>query len=222
MSIQTEVPDRLRELIERGEEVLATRKRPGRGMIGFDSWVDSELAHQWFTSSQNILQRAFGPKSTHYVNFTAIPGKQGLSYSPVRRGQGILRAALDDFEGGYLFEIRRLIEAEVFADFLDRAEELLDAGYRAPAAVVAGCVLEDGLRKLCEAHGVALPDRPKLDRMNADLAKAGAYSKLVLKRITAVADVRNNAAHGHWDKFDADDVRDMIDWISRFTEEQFG
>lgn len=190
-------------------------------MIGFDSFVDSELANQWFTSSQNVLQRAFGPSSSHYVNFSEIPGNQGLSFSPVRRGQGILRAALEDFEGGYLFDMRRLVEAEVFADFLDQAEELLDAGYRGPAAVVAGCVLEDGLRKLCSANGVTISDKPKLDRMNADLAKAGVYNKLVLKRITAIADVRNNAAHGKWDEFDADDVKEMINWIAKFSEEHF-
>lgn len=222
MGIQTRVADRLRELIERGEEVLATRKDPGRNMIGFDSWVDSELANQWFTSSQNLLHRAFGATSSHYINFSEIPGKQGLSFAPVRRGQGILRAALEDLQGGYLFDVRRLIEAEVFSDFLDQAEELLRTGYSGPAAVVAGCVLEDGLRKLCVANGIALPERPALDRMNADLAKAGVYSKLVLKRITAIADVRNNAAHGNWDEFDKDDVKDMIEWITKFAEEQFG
>lgn len=221
MTLESSVTDRLRELLELGEEVLATRKKPGRGMIGFDSFVDSELANQWFTSSQNLLQRAFGESSSHYVNFSEIPGNQGLSLSPVRRGQGILRAALEDFEGGYLFEIRRLVEAEVFADFLEQAEELLDAGYVAPGAVVAGCVLEDGLRKLCRANGVAIPEKPKLDRMNADLAKANVYNKLVQKRITAIADIRNNAAHGNWDEFDADDVKDMIQWIAKFTEEHF-
>jgi hypothetical protein len=220
MAFQTRVTDRLRELIERGEGVLATRKEPGPGMI-FDSFVDSEQANQWFTSSQNLLQRAFGLTSSHYINFTRIPGNQGLSFSPVRRGQGILRAALEDFEGGYLFEIRSLVEAELFADFLGQAEELLDAGYVAPAAVVAGCVLEDGLRKLCRAKGVSVSEKPKLDRLNADLAKAEVYNKLVQKRVTAIADVRNNAAHGNWDEFDGDDVRDMIQWIAKFTEEHF-
>ena len=133
-----------------------------------------------------------------------------------------MRAALDDFEGGYLFDARRLIEAEVFADFLDQAEELIRAGYKGPAAVVAGCVLEDALRRLCTAHGIPVPERPGLDRLNGELAKAGVYSKLVLKRITAIADIRNNAAHGRWDEFDEDDVTDMIEWIVKFTQEHLG
>lgn len=53
--------------------------------------------------------------------------------------------------------------------------------------------------------------------MNADLAKAAVYTLLVQKRITALADVRNNAAHGHPDKFAAGDVEDLINYTGRFA-----
>jgi hypothetical protein len=142
-----------------------------------------------------------GVDSAHYENFSAIAGNHGISYSPVRRGQGILRAALEDFEHGYLFDVRRLIESEVFADFLEQAGELLRAGYKGPSALVAGWVLEDALRRLCSRNGVPLPPRPKLDSMNTELAKAGVYNKLSQKRITAIAEIRNNAAHGKWEEF---------------------
>ena len=191
-------------------------------MIGLDSWVDSEKALQWFTSAQNLLDRAMGQESAHYKNFSAVHGKQGISYSPVRRGQGILRAALEDVERGYLFDVRRLIEAEVFVDLLDQATELHRAGHDGPAALVTGCILEDCLRRLCERNGLALPAKPKLNTMNADLAKAGVYSRLVQKRITAIADVRNNAAHGNWGEFDRGDVNDMIGWVEKFIEEHQG
>lgn len=218
MSVEQRVATRLRELIEMGERVLQTKRDPGPGMIGFDSFVDSEKAYQWFTSAQSVLDRGLGSDSAHYKNFSAIAGKQGMTFSPVRRGQGILRAALADLEGGYLFDLRRLVESEVFVDLLDQAAELHRAGYNGPAALVAGCVLEDCLRRLCGRHGLALPAKPKLDSMNADLAKAGVYSKLVQKRITAIADVRNNAAHGNWGEFDKGDVEEMIGWVAQFVE----
>ena len=62
--------------------------------------------------------------------------------------------------------------------------------------MIAGCVLEDGLRKLCQKNGITLPEKPKLDKMNADLAKAGVLSKLVQKRITALADLKVNPCSG--------------------------
>lgn len=84
-----------------------------------------------------------------------------------------------------------MIEAEVFDDFLEQGANLLDSGYYQPAAVVIGSVLEDGLRKLCARQEIELSAKPKLDTMNAALAKSGVYSKLTQKRITALADIRN-------------------------------
>ena len=58
-----------------------------------------------------------------------------------------------------------------------------------------------------------------LDKMNAELAKAGTYHLLVQKRITAIADIRNNAAHGHPELFADKDVQDMISYIEGFIAE---
>jgi len=52
--------------------------------------------------------------------------------------------------------------------------------------------------------------------MNADLAKAGIYNKLQQKRITALADIRNSAAHGKPEEFSEDDVKRMIEEIEQF------
>ncbi|MNW14425.1 hypothetical protein D3C71_2126470 [compost metagenome] len=52
--------------------------------------------------------------------------------------------------------------------------------------------------------------------MNADLAKAGAYNSLQQKRITAMAGIRNAAAHGDVEKFNPGDVKGMIDDVERF------
>ena len=51
--------------------------------------------------------------------------------------------------------------------------------------------------------------------MNTDLAKAGVYNKLVQKQITALADIRNSAAHGRPEQFTKDDVASMIKEVQR-------
>lgn len=220
MKLDERIIERLDQLLALGEQVLATRRNPGSNVIG-DDRVDGQLAHQWTTSVQNLLSRVFGSGSEHYKNFTAQAEKH-FTYSPAVRAQGVLRAAKEDYVNGHLFDVRRLVEAEVFDDFLGQAEHLLSAGYYQPAAVVAGAVLEDGLRKLCTHHGIPLSAAPKLDGMNAQLAKAGAYSVLVQKRITALADLRNRAAHGRWAEFVSADVEDMLASVRRFMEEHLG
>lgn len=116
--------------------------------------------------------------------------------------------------------MRDLVEAEVLDDFLKQAQFTLNSGYFQSAAVIAGCVLEDSLRKLCVKFSVDVSTRPKLDQMNSDVAKAGAYNKLVQKRITALADLRNKAAHGQWDQFTKADVEEMLSAVRRFVEVQ--
>jgi hypothetical protein len=86
---------------------------------------------------------------------------------------------------------------------------------------VIGSVLEDGLRKLCFKHGIALPAKPKLDGMNSNLAKAGVYNKLTQKKITAMADIRNSAAHGKWSEFTKEDVEAMRVWVNQFMEKHY-
>ena len=114
-----------------------------------------------------------------------------------------------------------MIEAEVFDDFLEQATHLLDSGYYQPAAVVAGSVLEDGLRKLCLRHEIPVSAKPKLDTVNANLAKHGVCNKLTQKRVTALADIRNKAAHGEWDEFTKADVEDMLRSTRQFMETHF-
>ncbi len=90
-----------------------------------------------------------------------------------------------------------------------------------PAAVVAGSVLEDGLRKLRARARGTLSAKPKLDTINVDLAKAGTYTALVPKQVTALADLRNKAAHGKWAEFISSDVQQMISQVGNFMATHF-
>ena len=220
--LDQKVRNRLQELVQLGERIKQTKySRSGKNIVYLgDAGVDYELAHQWGTSCLNLLGRVFGADSVHYKNFeTKFP--KFRDYSPITQALGILKAAMDDYEQGYLFDTRTLIEAEVFDDFLEQSEYLLGSGYYQPAAVVIGSVLEDGLRKLCVKHGLKLPVKPKLDTMNAELARKGAYNKLMQKRITVLADIRNKAAHGKWDEFSRIDVEDMLSSVRQFMEAHF-
>lgn len=219
MPLDEKILIRIDELIELGKRVLATRKSPMAGHMTSD-FVDVQITNQWITSCLSLVARVFGESSPHYLRLQ----EQFVNYPKwpnVQQAFGVLLAVKDDFESGSLFSIKRLIEAELFDEFLEQAEHLFKAGYFQPAAVIAGSVLEDGLRKLCEANGIALSSAPKLDLMNSELAKKAVYSKLIQKRITALADLRNNAAHGKWGEFEKSDVELMIRDIRDFMAKYF-
>jgi hypothetical protein len=219
MQIDEKILLRMDELIELGKRVLVTRSPPMPGHITSD-FVDVQMTNQWLTSCLNLLGRVFGESSPHYLRlkeqFPNYP-----KWPNVSQAFGVLLAAKDDFESGSVFSFKRLVEAELFDEFLEQAEHLFEAGYFQPAAVIAGSVLEDGLRKLCEANSITLSLSPKLDSMNAELAKKAIYSKLVQKRVTALADLRNSAAHGKWEEFERSDVESMLRDIRDFMAKHF-
>lgn len=132
---------------------------------------------------------------------------------------GILEAAFRDFSDDFLFDLRTLVRADLLDDFLAQAEVLLNDGYHVPAASLAGAVLEDTLRRMCDERRITYPQKTKIDALNSLLAKDSAYNKLTQKEITAKADIRNNADHGKFDQFKEADVLDMVTWVRRFVEE---
>lgn len=178
--------------------------------------VDNEAYTNWKTKARHLLATACGQESIHFKDF--IEREQGgfysSSHSTLLQVKAVFDAAKEDFDGGYLNSVRSMVQAEVFSTELDQANELLKGGYIVAAAVIAGVVLETTMRRLCEDSAI-VPG--SLNKMNADLAKAGVYNLLVNKRITALADIRNNAAHGHTDKFTKDDVIDMIAKVESFV-----
>jgi hypothetical protein len=111
------------------------------------------------------------------------------------------------------FEIER---ADDCIPNLQLADSLLKQGMKDPAAVIAGSLLEHHLRRLCSTHEISLPDKPKLDQMNALLASQNVHSKPEQKQITAWAGIRNYAAHGNYQQYDAEQVRQMIAGIRHY------
>ena len=96
-----------------------------------------------------------------------------------QQARGILIAAKEELIGGWFHTTRSLVAAELFSDFLQMAEHLLAEGYKDPAAVMAGGVLEEHLRQLSTKAGVALTyvnqkgDTvfKKAEQLNTELAK---------------------------------------------------
>jgi hypothetical protein len=208
---------RFAELASQLEAVEATkRSHPSPHAPG--DFVDHGLFLNWKVKARHLISMACRTDSEHYRQFVESekPVLWRTSFGELKELKAVFLAAKEDYEGGYLHSFRNLVQAEVFGSELDQARELLSGGYSSAAAVVAGVVLETTLRQLCTDSGIPVG---KLDRMNSDLAKAGVYNLLVQKRITALADIRNNAAHGHPEQFKDNDVSDMISYVESFISE---
>ncbi|QPL52374.1 hypothetical protein [Vibrio navarrensis] len=205
---------RFNELQDQLDTIEGTKKTVN-GAYGSAETIDTELFTSWKVKAKNLLVTACGENSQHFIAFVEGEKRRTMEsdYGIKKRVGAIFGAAKEDFEGGYLISLKQLVQAEVFESELEQAEELLNSGYKLASAVIAGVVLETALRDLCTDNGIS---HGKLDSMNSQLAKSGLYSKLQQKQITAIADIRNSAAHGKPELFSEQDVRNMIRDVESF------
>ncbi len=208
---------RFDDLAEEALRIAATKVTKHGGYGNYDQ-VDEEIFDEWKVKAKSLIVKTCGNDSEHINAFVKAekPITMDDSYSIFKRVKPVFMAAKNDFQGGFLTSVKNLVQAELFDSELEQATEILSSGYKGPAAVVAGVVLETTLRDLCTDN--SLP-HGKLDKMNSDLAKAGVYNKLQQKRITALADIRNSAAHGDWTSFSDDEVKEMIRDVERFLSD---
>jgi hypothetical protein len=187
---------------------------------------DGTSSSYWIQVSENsvralaAIQRVAHIGSSHRVAADAITKQYGVcNVYGLRQLIGILRALREDYKAGFLASVTQLIHADVFADFLEMADHLLDQGYKDAAAVMTGAVLEEHLRKLCLNSGIQVESEKKpkkADSLNAELAGTGVYSKLDQKNITAWLDLRNKAAHGRYSEYTKEQVQALHDGARHF------
>jgi len=212
--------NRYEQLIEEAESIKSLIKTEYSEYSGSyeDLGEDGNAQYlQWKVKVKNLLTLSCGENSVHCKEFVLAEEVKNFDTNPrvIKRLLPILKAAHDDLKNGFLVSFKQIVQAEVFDSELEQAKSLLESGYKNPSAVIAGVVLETAIKELSLNHGIEL-DRKKLTHLNDELAKLGVYNKLQQKRITALADIRNNAAHGDYDQFTKDDVTGMIEDIERF------
>jgi hypothetical protein len=118
--------------------------------------LKSAIASESITRMQAAIARLAPPGSPHRDAASDIRKVYGVNNGyAVGLLLGVLRGMRADYAAGYLSSVAELIHADLFADFLEMSDHLLSQGYKDPAAVVTGAVLEEHLRKLCDKNGLA-------------------------------------------------------------------
>lgn len=211
-----DIKKRIDQLISIAGQVLSTKRTND-----YNSYVSAEQFNEFRSASLSFLKNTFGTEHPFYMEFN----KKVNDASPylTEEGRGILKAVKNEIDGGWAFTVKGLISAEIFSNFLEMAEYLLTEGYKDPAAVMAGSVLEEHLRQLCIKNSIPIesikdgkPIPKKADLINSQLASANIYNKLDQKSITSWLDLRNKAAHGQYSEYTKEQVVFMSQGITNF------
>lgn len=214
MKASQELKEFVDDLIAEANDVAATRQGGEWG-----SWIGDNEKLQRFAASCRLLVAKLGSFGAVWDQMLQVPPNTNLEFFETMRGAlGSIQAAMAK---GRLSTVEQLVSADVLGDLLEHAEELLKSNYRLAAAIVLRAVLEERLRKLCEANN-CLPTnaRPTIESFKQSLYSAQVIDKLILKDIDWMAAVGNAAAH-HLKEYKDDDVpllyERMVTFLSRFS-----
>lgn len=225
MELSKTVKNEINSIIDTGEAILQKASRAGSSLKGSDL---AEVS-SWVTRLGQLLRKLYGENSQHYENYNraiSIDSFYTINsnwYGHVSQVQGVALTVKHDIENDLIGSIKGLLQAEIFANFLEIGEHLLSEGYKDAAAVTIGAVLEDGLRELCKKNNIATtkPNSTPLtiEPLNTELAKNEIYSKLTQKQITSWAHIRNKAAHGQYNEYDKSQVEMMLLFVQGFADQ---
>jgi hypothetical protein len=129
------------------------------------------------------------------------------------------------------------IAREIEGDFLDTAQLQAQAAEKTSdnnekqlqlgiSAFLVGAVLEDALRRLCDANNIIYdPQKTSISKLQAALFQPSKQIEIISssenKQITPWGDTRNKADHGRFEEITQTEVVTMILGVRTFIEKHF-
>lgn len=118
-----------------------------------------------------------------------------------------------------LFDIRQLVQADLFDSELEAAKELNKKGFLRGAGAIAGVVLEKHLSQVCVNHNLKIIKKnPSISDYNDKLKNAGTYETPTWRKIQHLGDLRNLCDHKRKRDPKHEDVEELIEGVEKITK----
>ena len=120
-----------------------------------------------------------------------------------------------------LFDIRALVQADLFDNELDAAEELNKRGFLRGAGAVAGVVLEGHLRTVCKQHKITAPKSAMLGKLNDLLKEKSILDIPTWRFIQHLIDLRNLCDHEMAKEPTKENIEELVQGVRKVTKTVF-
>ena len=133
----------------------------------------------------------------------------------------ILKSAQRRFESS-LFEIKQLLQANLFDSELDAATELNKKGFVRGAGAIAGVVLEGHLLQVCENHKIKVTKKdPTINDLNQLLKNEEVIGIPIWRNIQRLTDLRNLCDHKRQPEPTKEKVSELIEEVEKIIKTLF-
>lgn len=208
----------------------------------YQQWYSESLAllklllPDRFSDFVKLYEKPKNRKSIEYGNYVIEDCLQSLivttsfgdrkvgpeaAISQFEQQLNIVKSIQKRFESS-LFDILHLVQADVFDNELDVAEELLKKGFTRAAGAVAGVVLEGHLKTVCDSHNVKITkSNPTISDFNDALKNADVIEVPDWRRIQHLGDLRNLCDHKKKTEPKKEEIEDLIAGVKKVMKNIF-
>ncbi len=222
-------------LIKKGEKLLSIL-RTNEALIKFRK--EYEI---WYSESLSLIKIVLPNRAEDFEKYYYQKGekclKECINYQsdyfglPKDKDQeamslfenqlGIVKAAKRKFESS-LFDIKQLVQADLFNSELDAARELNKKGFTRGAGAVAGVVLEGHLAQVCENHKIkTAKKKPTINDLSQLLKDNDVIEMHDWRFIQHLADLRNLCDHKKKEEPTKEDIEELISGVEKITKTIF-
>lgn len=118
-----------------------------------------------------------------------------------------------------LFNIKQLVQADLFDSELDAARELNKKGFTRGAGAIAGVVLEKHLAQVCKNHKIEITKKdPSINDYNQLLKNNNVIEIKDWRLIEYLADLRNLCSHDKKREPKKEEIEELINEVKKITK----
>ena len=198
--IKIMLPDRINDFVRLYE------KPKNRKEIRDENYVIEDFLQGVSIENDIVGEKIVGPEA-------AIPRFQ--------QQLNIVKSVKKRFESS-LFDIKQLLQADLFDSEIGTAIELLKNGFLRAAGAVAGVVLERHLNQVCSNHNIKIRKKnANISDYNDSLKNAGILDTPNWRFIQRLGDIRNLCVHKKDREPTKEEVEELIKGVEKITKTLF-
>lgn len=173
----------------------------------------------YFQYTPSTIKKGWG---FEYVGDEIIPPEQiDIAKSVFDSQIGILKSCQRRFESS-LFDIKQLLQSDIFESELDSAKELNKKGFTRAAGAVVGVVLEEHLGQVCNNHHISVKkNNPTINDFNQLLKDNNIIETPTWRFIQRLGDIRNLCDHKKQNDPTKEEIIELIEGVDKLSKTLF-
>lgn len=190
---------------ERYDDFVSFYKQPKRKNITYETYTISDYLIGL------LVTRAWGDEAF----------KQSSIITKYRQQFAIVESLKERFDSS-LYEIKELLQADLFDSELGEAKELNKKGFHRAAGAICGVVIEKHLHQVCSTRGIPISKKnPAINDYNELLKSNNVIDIPTWRLIQRLGDIRNLCDHNKTEEPTSDSISDLIDGTDKIIKTIF-